>query len=212
MDAPKSEFFSRGVSQESENSRTVNGFDLKRSNLEEHIPTGAFHSNADLNSNPFFILKKDHNFEDSESDEENVEQRRCTSMEQDKRLHQINGANVQHDRYPERYTNHGDGLGTNGLMISLAGKRIFYGFWKEDLDRTISISDKLSIMCQVSENEKLKAIRAMLSGDVLLYFLSHVKEGTSHEEAFNALRSWYNNADKRVRLLRKWQSLKLSEE
>lgn len=79
------------------------------------------------------------------------------------------------------------------------------------MDNTVNVYETMAAMCKVSSDEMLKAIPVMLSGDTLLYYLGHVKHCTPYEEAIIGLRLWYNNADKRARILKKWLSLHLTE-
>ena len=58
-------------------------------------------------------------------------------------------------------------------MRAFVGKDAFTGGWDEDLNTTIIIFETLSIMCEVSEEDQLKAVPIMLKGDALSYYSSY---------------------------------------
>ena len=104
------------------------------------------------------------------------------------------------------------GLGINGLMRAFGTKKRFSGSWDEDLDDTISIFETLSNICELSDEEKLKAIPIMLMGDAMSYFSNKAKTYDTYEDAMITLRKWYNSDDKKARILTKWQTMSLSKE
>lgn len=70
----------------------------------------------------------------------------------------------------------------------------------------------MAIMCQVNENEILKTIPVMLTGEALLYYYSYVKHCVTCEEAINAILQWYKYTGKRWRILTKWESMRFTED
>lgn len=80
-------------------------------------------------------------------------------------------------------------------MKSFSGKKPFSGLWEKDLVRTLSIYETMAAMYKVSEEEKLKGVEVMLSGDTLYYCLTKVKEWSTYQDAINSLRVWYNNTE-----------------
>ena len=103
------------------------------------------------------------------------------------------------------------GLGINGLMRAFQGKQTFSGSWEEDLDCCINIFNTLAVMCEVSMEDKLKAIPVMLTGDALNYYANNASSCIDFDQAMCMLRKWYNSDDRKARILTKWQSMKLSE-
>lgn len=146
MDAPKTTLIPRRASQNSRNSKTVNTYDLNRSDPEGHIPMKTFHWKADLNPNPVSISSKDHHFGYSELDDGRVKQDPSIFMVDRKRSQQLHDSNVQNDGYSKRNTDHGDGLGSDGLIMSFAGKKPSLALGKKILT-ALSLSIILSRSC-----------------------------------------------------------------
>ena len=96
-------------------------------------------------------------------------------------------------------------------MKAYVGKPIFTGNWDEDLDTCISVFNTLSKMCGMTDEDKVKSIPVMLSGDALSYFASNINENDEFTRATKLLREWYNSDDKKARILTKWQTMTLSE-
>lgn len=65
---------------------------------------------------------------------------------------------------------HWEGLDIQGLMKSFVGK-IFSRSCDGDLDGILSLYDNMANMYQVSDEDTLKAVPVMLSGDALIYYL-----------------------------------------
>lgn len=67
-------------------------------------------------------------------------------------------------------------------------------------------------MCKVTSDNKLRVIHIMLSGDVLIYYTTYLKQWNSYEDEMSVLQECYNNAAKRSKILIKWQSMRFTEE
>lgn len=63
--------------------------------------------------------------------------------------------------------------GMTGLMRAFSNKVSFTGNWDEDLDNTICILETISTMCEVTDEEKLRALPVRPDGDALSYFSSN---------------------------------------
>lgn len=107
---------------------------------------------------------------------------------------------------------HGNSLGIQGLMCSFTGKKLFPGSWEEDLDSIVSVYERLAKIFHVSDEDRLKAIPIMLSGDALIYCSANVRGCSTYDEPVSFLRQRCKNSEKRARTLKKWQSLRLTEE
>lgn len=94
-------------------------------------------------------------------------------------------------------------------MKAFHGKPMFAGTWEEDLENVISVFNTLSTVCELSQEEKLKAVPIMLRDDVLNYYSSNYDRCDTFEDAIALLRSWYNS-DRRSRILAEWQDMRLS--
>lgn len=57
-----------------------------------------------------------------------------------------------------------------GLIWSIIAQKKFLGSWKEDVDSTACLYKVLETMCEVTNDERLKAISTMLLGDTLPYY------------------------------------------
>lgn len=84
--------------------------------------------------------------------------------------------------------------------------------WEEDLDSTLSNYEIMAILCEVTDEEKMRAAPVMLSGDGLIYNSSHGQQCNTYEDAKGAIKEWYDTADKRSRILIKCQSLHFTKE
>lgn len=107
---------------------------------------------------------------------------------------------------------HVEGLGIQGLMKSFAGKKTFSGFWEEDLDSIVSVFDTMGSMCEVGDKDKLKTILLILSAHALMHYTTNKQGCFTYDEAVSALRLWYNNSNKRAKILIKSPSLRQTEE
>ena len=118
-----------------------------------------------------------------------------------------------HGQSIETIKSHDDrrSLGINGLMKAFQGKQTFSGCWEEDLDNCINVYNTLALMCEVTPQDKMKAIPVMLTGDALNYYANNSKSCSTFDNAISMLRKWYNSDDRKARILTKWQSMKLSE-
>lgn len=67
-------------------------------------------------------------------------------------------------------------------------------------------------MYQISDYKTLKAVPVILSGDVFLYYLSHVKQCLAYEVAINALCLWHKTVCMKAKLLSQYLSPHLHEE
>lgn len=105
-------------------------------------------------------------------------------------------------RQPQR-TQHVISIGIQGLMRSFTGQQTFLCSWEENLDSTICVYETMETSSDVTEEERLKAVSVMLSGDPLLYHTSHAKQLKLYEEATNLLWQFHISADKRLRILTK---------
>lgn len=134
------------------------------------------------------------------SDEEDPEKQRRTS----KHKGGLRDGTSAHGHYNK-------GLGMNGLIRAFVGKPTFSGAYDEELEGIISVFETLARMCDISEDEKLRSIPIMLSGEALNHFALNIKGDDDYKDALKMMRSWYNNEEKKSRVLAKWQSMKLSE-
>lgn len=89
-------------------------------------------------------------------------------------------------------------------MTAFIGKPIFSGSWEEDLDNCISIFYTFANMCEITDEDKLRAVTLILRGDALNYFANNSSSCTKFDEAMSTIRSWYNNEDRKARILSKW--------
>lgn len=106
---------------------------------------------------------------------------------------------------------HRGGLGVQYLMKSFVGKKALSGSWADDLESIVGVYHSMANLCEISAEDKLKAIQVVISGGTLTYYWSTVQGWLTYDEAVCAIRLWYNNSDKRPRILTKWQSLQLTE-
>lgn len=67
-------------------------------------------------------------------------------------------------------------------------------------------------MSEVSDEDELKAIPETVPLNAIIYYLSNVQARLAYDEAVSDLRLWYNNSEKRAKILTKWQSLRLMRE
>lgn len=67
-------------------------------------------------------------------------------------------------------------------------------------------------MCQVNDEDKLKASLLKLSGDVLKLYLSNIQGCSIYDNGVSALCQYYNSSDNQVIILTKWQFIRLIEE
>lgn len=56
-------------------------------------------------------------------------------------------------------------------------------------------------MCEVTRVDKLSVFQTLLLREALSYYVSHVRQADSYEEATGAIQESYNNADKYPRIL-----------
>lgn len=66
-------------------------------------------------------------------------------------------------------------------------------------------------MCEETDEERLRAIPVLLSGDTLIYYTSHVTQCKTYEDAIATLLKWYKNADKRSRIIIRRESMLFTE-
>lgn len=66
-------------------------------------------------------------------------------------------------------------------------------------------------MCQVTLEEKLKAVPVMLTGDTLHNYANNVRDCGYFHKAMGLLREWYNSDDQKSRILSKWKSMTLTD-
>lgn len=90
--------------------------------------------------------------------------------------------------------------------------KFFTGIWVEDFHSTKSVYETMATICEVADEEKLKANLVMLFGDFLIYHPSHVKQSVKYEDFIGVPRMWYKNVDKRLRIIIKWQSMRFTRE
>ena len=118
---------------------------------------------------------------------------------------------MNHRVEPKKKEDPKKGLGMGGMMRAFNSKSKFTGSWEEDLDTTIKIFNTMSNMCGLTEDEKVRSIPLMLDGDALSYFSSNHKDGDNYDQSIEMLRNWYNNEEKRSRILTKWQTMTLTQ-
>lgn len=74
---------------------------------------------------------------------------------------------------------------------------------EKDLDSIVSLYDTMARIFQASDENKLKAIPLVLSGDAFIYYSSNAQDCLAYDEAMSTPRLWYNNLDNRARILTK---------
>lgn len=67
-------------------------------------------------------------------------------------------------------------------------------------------------ICEVNNDEKLREIPVVLFGDTLIYYCSNIQGCPNYADAFTAHQKLYKKSDKRARILKKRQSMQLTEE
>lgn len=76
-------------------------------------------------------------------------------------------------------------------MKAFQGKPPFSGSWEEDFDNVISVLNTLrscqADMCEITSEEKFKAIPVMLQGDTLNFFSNHAHSNATFEESMDLL-------------------------
>lgn len=65
-------------------------------------------------------------------------------------------------------------------------------------------------MCEVTAEEKLKAVSVMLAGDALNYFAINPKGCSNYDDSMKKMRELYNSGDKKARILTKWRTMNLT--
>lgn len=80
------------------------------------------------------------------------------------------------------------------------------------MDSTISMYETMATLCEVTDDETLRAIPVVLSGEALIYYSTHVKQCKTYEDAISAFWDWYNNSVKCSRILIEWKSMQFTEE
>lgn len=66
-------------------------------------------------------------------------------------------------------------------------------------------------MYWVTEEEKLRAVPVMLSGNALNNYAKNLKGCTSYNESMDTMKKWYNSDDKRSCILKKWKTMALTK-
>lgn len=103
-------------------------------------------------------------------------------------------------------------MGIQGLMKAYTGKKLFSGEWSENLNNDLKVYDTLTAMCQLTPDEKRKGIPVMLTGNAFDFFAENADKCKTLDEAKQLLEGWYNNSDKKARVLMEWQKVSLSLE
>lgn len=78
-------------------------------------------------------------------------------------------------------------------MKAYYGKPIFSGGWDEGIDNFLGVYNTMTKMCEMTDEEKLKSLPIMLSGDALSYYSSHVDDCSNYEAGTDLLSKWYNS-------------------
>lgn len=99
--------------------------------------------------------------------------------------------------------------GLTGLMKAYNWQPTFFGSSKEDLYSSITVLNTMGRMCRVTDDEKLQFMPFMLKGDAFKYYATREKECKTIYQACDLSIQWYVNADKRTRILTKWQTASL---
>ncbi len=92
-------------------------------------------------------------------------------------------------------------------MKSYQGRDRFSGNWDEDINGSIEVFEALSKVCMLSENDMLRGLPVMLTGDALAYYSSNVSDSQTYPEALQRLINWYTFDEQRSRLLQEWHTL-----
>lgn len=78
------------------------------------------------------------------------------------------------------------------------------------MENCINVFETLASMCEVTEEDKLRAIPVMIKGDALNYFANNSKSCGTFDDAMRILRSWYKGDDRQARILSKLQEMRLT--
>ena len=100
--------------------------------------------------------------------------------------------------------------GLSDLTKAMSGHTKFSGQYDEDLLEAITVYEVACDMCNLTEEQMLKGISCMLSGDAMFYYSANLRHFESYEELKDGLKAWYTSDEKRARLLREWQGARLS--
>lgn len=83
---------------------------------------------------------------------------------------------------------------------------------QEDFVSTVTVYEPMTNIFQVNNEDKLEAIKVILSGNVLIYFPPDSQNCSTRDETVPALERRYIKCNERARIFAKWYSLSLAAE
>lgn len=87
----------------------------------------------------------------------------------------------------------------------------YSGFWNENLRASLDLYDTLTRMCGMDDNEKAHSLPVMLQGDALSHYSNTYKPEDDYAVIVKKMADRFTSAEQKGRLLRLWQSLRLTE-
>lgn len=67
-------------------------------------------------------------------------------------------------------------------------------------------------MCGIEDKDSIQSIPIMPKEDALDLFYDYQANLTTHERAFQLVRTWYHSSERQALILHKWRSIRLEEE
>lgn len=102
-------------------------------------------------------------------------------------------------------------MGMSGFIKSFSGRKKYSGLWSENLDETIEVYESMARLCQLTKDEMASALPLTLTGDALSFFTRNYNREKTYHDILTEMKEWYTSDQQRQRLLRKWQSIRLSK-
>ncbi len=95
-------------------------------------------------------------------------------------------------------------------MKAYSGRPLFTGDFGDNIAEAIELYGTLRMVCEVTNDDKLKCIPIMLKDSALKYYNSNLRSCKTYSECMERLTSWYTSDEQRNRLLQEWQGMCLS--
>lgn len=150
----------------------------------------------------------DGNSTDTDNDEERRKERSQNSRSKNKAQHRKEETSIQ----PSPSQSEQRALGVSGLMKGIAHMPTFAGRFTDDLEEVIEGFETLADVCEVTDDDtKRKSIPLMLKGTAFRRFAKEKHRFATYQEALDELRSWFSSAERQTRLLREWNTMRLTE-